>query len=326
MAASLRGVHTSAAAQLPGSAYRNRPGAQAAQPPARVDRAELLARELRRQPAVGDFENAYQRHKRFVAEYGVRHASSGAPPPPGMSEYEIARAHSRFLWRDEPDGAPPLVWEERLAKKYWARLFKEYAIADLSQHARGHVGLRWRTEAEVVSGKGQFICAARGCAEVAGLCSFEVNFRYEERGSVQHALVKLRLCQACAPKLSRTDARAPTQPTDTVGSAAPAKKRAHGGASEQPREDKRRAASGGGGGGARPAAELGAPAAGRSAALGRDAGERSSQDGAAAPSRGQGEAAPEGASRGQGVGQGARADAGEDSSAAFESFLQSMLL
>ncbi|EFA84872.1 hypothetical protein PPL_01865 [Heterostelium album PN500] len=46
-------------------------------------------------------------------------------------------------------------WERRLAKKYYDRLFKEYAIIDLSRYETGQVGMRWRTESEVFSGKGQ---------------------------------------------------------------------------------------------------------------------------------------------------------------------------
>ena len=53
------------------------------------------------------------------------------------------------------------------------------------------LGLRWRTEAEVVSGKGQFSCGARGCAEARGLATFEVPFGYTEAGARKEALVKV---------------------------------------------------------------------------------------------------------------------------------------
>lgn len=58
------------------------------------------------------------------------------------------------------------------------------------------MGLRWRTQAEVVSGKGQFRCGAKGCEERRGLSSFEVNLGYQEAGARKNALVKLRLCPA----------------------------------------------------------------------------------------------------------------------------------
>ena len=48
----------------------------------------------------------------------------------------------------------------RLARRYYSKLFREFCIADLSRHKEGRVGLRWRTQREVVAGKGQFICGA----------------------------------------------------------------------------------------------------------------------------------------------------------------------
>jgi hypothetical protein len=112
-------------------AYKRRPTAQAPQPP--LDRTDLLARELRRQPAATDYENARERHIRFVSRYQSRYVPAAAAPV-GPSELEIAREHSRFVWRDEePGSGAGLVWEERVARKYYDRLFKEYAIADLSQ-------------------------------------------------------------------------------------------------------------------------------------------------------------------------------------------------
>lgn len=100
-----------------------------------------------------------------------------------------------------------LTWERRLAKKYYDKLFKEYAIADLSRYEEGAVGLRWRTEREVVSGKGQFSCGARRCDQFNDLESYEVDFSYREAGEKKQALVKLRVCPACARRLNYRHAR-----------------------------------------------------------------------------------------------------------------------
>ena len=117
------------------------------------------------------------------------------------------------------------------------RLFKEYAIADLSRYKEGAVGLRWRTEAEVVSGKGQFSCGAKRCANHNDLESYEVDFKYREAGEKKQALVKLRVCPDCAGRLNHRHAR----------------RKAKRQAKEEKREAKRRRrsedASGGGGGG-----------------------------------------------------------------------------
>lgn len=40
-----------------------------------------------------------------------------------------------------------------MAKRYVSKLFKEYALADLSRCKQGQVGLRWRVEREVIEGK-----------------------------------------------------------------------------------------------------------------------------------------------------------------------------
>ncbi|CAG5089095.1 Similar to Fra10ac1: Protein FRA10AC1 homolog (Mus musculus) [Cotesia congregata] len=64
------------------------------------------------------------------------------------------------------------------------------------------VALRWRTEQEVVVGKGQFECGSKKCKIKEGLKSWEVNFGYEEQGEKKNALVKLRLCSECSDKLN----------------------------------------------------------------------------------------------------------------------------
>ncbi|XP_057457108.1 uncharacterized protein LOC130748039 isoform X2 [Lotus japonicus] len=63
-------------------------------------------------------------------------------------------------------------------------------------------GYRWRTEKEVISGKGQFICGNKHCDEKDGLASYEVNFCYFEAGENKQALVKLVTCERCARKLN----------------------------------------------------------------------------------------------------------------------------
>ena len=96
-------------------------------------------------------------------------------------------------------------WEARVASRYFAALNKEFALADTSR-CPAALGLRWRSAAEVAAGIGQFTCGALGCGAVAGLHSYEVPFSYREGGEAKSALVKLRVCGACA---SRAFARAP---------------------------------------------------------------------------------------------------------------------
>ena len=98
---------------------------------------------------------------------------------------------------------------ERVAKKYEGKLFKEYAIPDLSRWDTQGVGLRWRTEKEVARGKGVDICGEKRCSERKNLSMFELNFRYKEggRGEVKNALVKVVVCPACEEKMNRSRRR-----------------------------------------------------------------------------------------------------------------------
>lgn len=111
----------------------------------------------------------------------------------------MIRSNHRFLWDDDTE---PEDWENRLAKKYYSKLFKEYCICDLSHYKDNKIAMRWRTEAEVVAGKGQFVCGSKCCPEKKELRSWEVNFTYVEGSQKKTALVKLRLCSSCSRKLN----------------------------------------------------------------------------------------------------------------------------
>lgn len=95
-------------------------------------------------------------------------------------------------------------WEQRLAIRYYNRLFKEYALVDLTYYKVNKIGMRWRTEKEVIDGKGQFTCGEVHCSNIntKDLCSFEVPFKYSTKdGQKKSTLVKVRLCGPCALKL-----------------------------------------------------------------------------------------------------------------------------
>ncbi|VUZ40176.1 unnamed protein product [Hymenolepis diminuta] len=147
--------------------------------------------------------DAYQRHQKMVNDYLQYYGGSRKDFKRDTSkdkrDIDVIKENSRFVWDDKDN---PETWEEKLAKHYWDRLYKEYAIADLSRYKEGKLGLRWRSEREVVSGKGQFICAAVNCSSVEFLRSWEVDFAYRERGEKRNVLVKVRLCPMCSAKLN----------------------------------------------------------------------------------------------------------------------------
>eukprot|EP00698_Gefionella_okellyi_P002267 TRINITY_DN12076_c0_g1_i1.p1 TRINITY_DN12076_c0_g1~~TRINITY_DN12076_c0_g1_i1.p1 ORF type:complete len:298 (-),score=55.91 TRINITY_DN12076_c0_g1_i1:99-992(-) len=143
---------------------------------------------------------AHERHQHYIANF-VKWYGNGVPPArsTGRTDYDVLRDSFRFV-RDESDNDAS-TWEKRLAKSYYDKLFKEYCLADMTRYKHGQMGLRWRTEKEVVVGKGQFICGNKDCSETQGLQSFEVNFAYKEAGERKNALVKLRVCPMCAFRL-----------------------------------------------------------------------------------------------------------------------------
>ncbi|XP_060072521.1 protein FRA10AC1 homolog isoform X1 [Ylistrum balloti] len=149
--------------------------------------------------------DAFSRHKKFVNDYmlyyGGKKTDFKRDTSRDKTDMDVIRENHQFLW-EEDEGESDDSWERRLAKKYFDKLFKEYCITDLSRYKENKVAMRWRTEQEVVDGKGQFICGSRKCCEKEGLRSWEVNFGYLEQGIKKNALVKLRLCPDCSYKLN----------------------------------------------------------------------------------------------------------------------------
>ncbi|XP_055921810.1 protein FRA10AC1 [Eupeodes corollae] len=143
--------------------------------------------------------NGQERHDYILKTFILNKAA--AQNSKHKRDIDVIRENHRFLWEDEDE---PDSWETRLAKKYYDKLFKEYCISDLSRYKENKIALRWRTEQEVVSGKGQFICGSRKCPSKETLRSWEVNFAYMEKGQKMNALIKLRLCPDCSKQLNYT--------------------------------------------------------------------------------------------------------------------------
>lgn len=145
--------------------------------------------------------DAYTRHKRLIKDYFRFYGDSKPKTTPQKykTERDIVRENHKFVHSESEENA---TWEQRVAKKYYDKLFKEYAICELKYYKEGKIALRWRTEKEVMSGKGQFICASTRCESTASLKSWEVNFGYIEDGEKKNELVKVRLCPDCSDKLN----------------------------------------------------------------------------------------------------------------------------
>lgn len=161
----------------------------------RINRADILSL------------NAYDRHKMLVNQYVLYFPGAtkllNRDSSKDKSDLDVVRENHRFLWDDGDDKAEDqLTWGQRIAKKYYTKLFKEYCICDLSRYKENKVAMRWRTQQEVFVGKGQFKCGARKCEESQYMRSWEVNFGYLEEGVKKNALVKVRLCPDCSYKLN----------------------------------------------------------------------------------------------------------------------------
>jgi len=136
--------------------------------------------------------DAFSRHKRLMEDYQRFYGKPNAKPTTYRTDADVLRENYRFVRTAEDDAQGSS--EQRQARAYYEALHKEYALADFSQYREGRVGLRWRTESEVLAGTGQFSCGALKCPRSDGLASFELNFSFLEAGQPKQALVKLRVC------------------------------------------------------------------------------------------------------------------------------------
>ena len=118
------------------------------------------------------------------------------------NERSILIRNHRFIRDDEDDNKMwKEKWEVRMAKRYYDKLYKEYALVDLSRYKESKIGMRWRYRNEVIDGKGQFSCGNLHCVGKCELKTYEVPFKYKEDNTVKDELVKVRVCIECAKKL-----------------------------------------------------------------------------------------------------------------------------
>ncbi|KAJ8919197.1 hypothetical protein NQ315_012185 [Exocentrus adspersus] len=147
--------------------------------------------------------NPYDLHKLIINDYVLKRPGDTKllkrDSSKDRNDFDVIKENHKFLWDDDDEADS---WEVQFAKKYYDKLFKEYCIGDLSLYKENKIALRWRTEKEVIVGKGQFTCGNKRCEEKDNLRSWEVNFAYTEHGNKKNALVKIRLCPACSEKLN----------------------------------------------------------------------------------------------------------------------------
>eukprot|EP01029_Cantina_marsupialis_P029018 TRINITY_DN778398_c0_g1_i1.p1 TRINITY_DN778398_c0_g1~~TRINITY_DN778398_c0_g1_i1.p1 ORF type:complete len:271 (-),score=76.13 TRINITY_DN778398_c0_g1_i1:576-1388(-) len=144
--------------------------------------------------------NAYQYQKDAEHYYGGGMPNI-TPEPEGKSYAEIIHERNQFI-RPVGEKEEVLDYDDLVAKRFHDKLFKTFALADLSLFKKGKIGLRWRSQKEVEESKGTKICGAIGCGNVEGLKDYELLFNYVEHGENKSTMVKVRVCPFCAPKLN----------------------------------------------------------------------------------------------------------------------------
>jgi protein FRA10AC1 len=133
------------------------------------------------------------------------------------TDKDIMLEEHQFIRSDTEDERNQHRYETRLIRRQYDSLYKEFALCDMSnindnEDKSGYgmrLGLRWRTENEIIKGLGETSCGNIHCSIVKAskrdesnrLHSYEIPFGYREHGHDKLELVKVRLCKHCAEKI-----------------------------------------------------------------------------------------------------------------------------
>ncbi|WVF70969.1 hypothetical protein IAT40_005765 [Kwoniella sp. CBS 6097] len=112
-----------------------------------------------------NLQTPYQRETAFTRHYGVDKDALAAEERSRKSEWDVVKEYHRFVRAGQDKGADAGgdTWEERVARSYESKLFKEFALIDLKHYKSKRFALRWRTAPEVISGIGESTCASLRC-------------------------------------------------------------------------------------------------------------------------------------------------------------------
>jgi protein FRA10AC1 len=76
-------------------------------------------------------------------------------------------------------------WQDRMVQHYHSHLYKEFVLADFTSRP-GQVGLRWRTQHEVTTGKGSSTCGNKHCPSYATATSTTTTRRQDTQDLQQY--------------------------------------------------------------------------------------------------------------------------------------------
>ncbi|XP_059174427.1 protein FRA10AC1 homolog [Physella acuta] len=161
-------------------------------------------------------KDVYSRHKEYINNYLHYYGGSQVDLRRDTSrdrrDADVIKDNHQFLWEEDD---PVDSWLRHITSTILSlhlpsclSIYHPVSIYHVKYHIGLtscfllQVGMRWRTQQEVVDGIGQFACGNKKCREREGLRSWEVNFGYMEAGLKKNALIKLRLCPDCSYKLN----------------------------------------------------------------------------------------------------------------------------
>ncbi|WVW80445.1 hypothetical protein I302_102427 [Kwoniella bestiolae CBS 10118] len=105
--------------------------------------------------------SAFQRDTAHLSHYGANPDLVSAELKSRKSDWDVVKENHRLIRDDEEP--QNVSWEERVARAYESRLFKEFALIDLKHYKSHAFALRWRTAPEVINGTGEDTCASLRC-------------------------------------------------------------------------------------------------------------------------------------------------------------------
>ena len=114
----------------------------------------------KRLPKRSNSANALIRHKELLNCYKSLNFFKDKP----LTKTDIDIIRENFLFDFEDEDLSDEIWQHRLIKAYHSKLFKEFCIVKFSNHQTKRLALRWRSEDEVLNGKGQYICGNGECS------------------------------------------------------------------------------------------------------------------------------------------------------------------
>ncbi|WWD05430.1 hypothetical protein V865_003507 [Kwoniella europaea PYCC6329] len=105
--------------------------------------------------------SAFQRDTAHLSHYGPNSDLVAADLKSRKSDWDVVKENHRFIRDDEEP--QNVSWEERVARAYESKLFKEFALIDLKHYKSHQFALRWRTAPEVINGIGEDTCGSLRC-------------------------------------------------------------------------------------------------------------------------------------------------------------------